>query len=109
MSARDLCLSGATTPQLSALLQQFGPGGAMDGAVHSASAQKRAVGGIYDGIHLPPRDVVAHNFYFCHNFIAALRPRASGPTPARPCPPLSVRWEGKRLPPATAHCTHAAC
>jgi hypothetical protein len=42
---------------LDALLQQLRSGGAVDGAVHSAPAQERRVGGVDNGIDLLLGDI----------------------------------------------------
>ena len=46
----DLRLAGAAAVQRAAFRQQLRPCGPMDGAVHSAPAQKTGVGGVDDGV-----------------------------------------------------------
>ena len=44
-----------------ALLLELGPGGAMDGPVDAAAAEKALIGGVDDGVGLEPRDVADHD------------------------------------------------
>ena len=45
-------------------LQQFRPGRPVDGAIHSASSQKGAIGRVDDGVHTEFRDVAADHLNF---------------------------------------------
>lgn len=51
VSAGDAGLPRGAAAQLAALLQQFRPGGAVNGPIHPAAAQQRRIGGIHNGIH----------------------------------------------------------
>ena len=48
----DFGLSGGTAAQRTALHEQPGPCGAVNGAVHTPSAQQAPVGGVDNGVHL---------------------------------------------------------
>ncbi len=61
VAARDLGRAGLAAAERLAFLEQFRPGGAMDGAVDAAAAQQRAVGGVDDGADLERGDVGDHN------------------------------------------------
>lgn len=58
------CGSGSASSEFSAFLQEAWPGGAMDGAVHSSSAQKAVVSRIDYGVDLLARDVAFNDFNF---------------------------------------------
>ncbi len=60
IAAGDLGLAGIAAAERLAFAQQFRPRRAMDGAVHAAAAEQRAVGGIDDGIDLERGDVADH-------------------------------------------------
>ena len=53
----DPGLAGGAAAQCAALLKELPPGGAVDGAVHSAAAQQRLVGRVHDGVHREPGNV----------------------------------------------------
>ena len=48
---RDFCLPGRTAAELPALREKPRPRGLMDRAVHAPAAEKRRVGGVYDGVN----------------------------------------------------------
>jgi hypothetical protein len=64
-SRGDLGLSGFTTIQQPAGLQQFRTGCPVNGPVHSASPQEALVGRIDNGIHLHGGNVSLNKFYGC--------------------------------------------
>ena len=55
-------LPGPAAVQGAAFRQQLRSGGSVDRAVHSPAAQQGRIGGIDDGIHLHPGDIIADNF-----------------------------------------------
>jgi hypothetical protein len=54
--------SGRAAAERSAFGQQFRPGRAMNGAIHTAAAQQALIGGIHDDIDVETGDVGDHNF-----------------------------------------------
>ena len=62
IALRQLRLPRFTAAQLFAFGPQLRAGGAVNGAVHPAASEQRPVGGVDNGIHLHPGDVVPHNF-----------------------------------------------
>ena len=64
ISASQFRLAGLTTAQRSAFGEQFGAGGAMNRAIHSAAAEKRRICGVHNGIDFELRDVAAKNLDF---------------------------------------------
>src|ERR1700733_12727286 len=54
---RQLGFAGWAALELAAGLQKLRSGGAMDSAVNSAAAQKRAIGGIDDGVQCQAGDI----------------------------------------------------
>jgi hypothetical protein len=60
--ARDFSFAWATTIERSTFRDQLGPRRAMNRAIHSASAKKRRVGGIHNGINVQLGDVAAEDF-----------------------------------------------
>ena len=61
VAERRLGVAEGTAPQLAAGVAQPGPGGPVDGAVDAATAEKRRVRGIYDGMDVFGRDVAEHD------------------------------------------------
>ncbi len=59
----------------------------MDGAVHAAAAQQRAVGGVDDGVHVEPRDVALDDAHA----VAVHAPWSSVPERDAPAPCRGVR------------------
>jgi len=57
----DFGLAGGATAERAAFHQQFRPGGAMNGAVHAATAEQRRVGGVHNRIHALLRDVAGND------------------------------------------------
>ncbi len=62
VTAGQLRVTGVAAAECSALGQEIGPRGAVDGAVDSASAEQRPVGGIDDGVDLELGDVRRDRF-----------------------------------------------
>lgn len=52
-----LGLAGLAAAQESAFMEQLRPCSAVDGAIDTAAAQKRGIGGIDDGVHLQQGDI----------------------------------------------------
>src|SRR4051812_31140877 len=65
-SGRCFGVAGLASIQNAAGMQQLWSSGPMNGSVHAASAQKRAIGCIYDRIHLKFGNVAAHDNQFRH-------------------------------------------
>lgn len=63
VAAGEAGLARGASPQGAALGQQLGAGGAMDGAIHAASAQERAVGGVHQGVHFLGDDVALEQLH----------------------------------------------
>jgi hypothetical protein len=57
MAVGDLGAAGGAAAERATFLQQSRPGGAMDGAVHAAAAEQRAVGGVDDRVNVERGDV----------------------------------------------------
>ena len=57
VTAREPCLSGRTTAQRAAFLQQLGARRAMNGTIHTAPAQQRGIRGVDDGVDVELGDV----------------------------------------------------
>src|SRR5437660_732066 len=68
VAAREAHLAGGAAAEPTALLEQSGPGRAVDSAVHSAAAKQARVRGVHDRVHVEAGDVVA--------------PEADAPAPA---------------------------
>ena len=66
VAAGDLRLAGAAAVEAAALVEQAGAGGHVDGAIHPAAAEQRAVGGVDDGVDIRLRDVALNNFQTVH-------------------------------------------
>ena len=60
VAAGRLGITGVTSAQRAALLEQVGTGGSMDGAVDTPAPQEARPGGVDDGVDLQRRDVGAH-------------------------------------------------
>ena len=73
IAVRYLRLSRLATTQGLAFLEQTGPGGSMNGPVHSATTEQSLVGGIDDGIDLEEGEIALHDRYFIfHNVLYVL-------------------------------------
>ena len=57
IALREPALAHGTAAELDALGEELAARGAVDGAVHAAASEKRAVGGIDDGVDIERRDV----------------------------------------------------
>src|SRR6266851_3864280 len=62
IAAGDLGLAGRAALKRSALGEEIGSGRAMDGAVDTAAAQQRSIGGVDDGVDGKPGDVADDDF-----------------------------------------------
>ena len=69
--------------------EQFGSGGAMNGAVHATAAEQRGVGGVDDGVNAKRRDVGDNDFQPCRAELA--RGEAQAEAAALIVMPLSAR------------------
>ena len=73
----DFGVAGRATAELTAVGKKFGSGGTMDRTVHTASAKKRWIGGVYDRIERQRRDVRDDDLEDCCS--ASQRPALATP------------------------------
>ena len=66
VAAGDLRLAGSAAVEAAALVEQAGTGGHVDGPVHPAAAEQRAVGGVDDGVDVRLCDVALNDFKTVH-------------------------------------------
>jgi hypothetical protein len=66
IASSDLCIAGFASIQAAAFLQQFRPGGTMNGAIHSPTAQQGGIRRIHDGIDIERGDVGANGLQGGH-------------------------------------------
>ena len=56
---RELCLPGPAAAEPAALRQQLRACGTVNAAIHPSAAQQRFIGGVDNGVHLHPGNIVS--------------------------------------------------
>jgi hypothetical protein len=93
IAAGDLRLSGRAAAERAAFGQQIGTGGAVNGAVDTAAAEQRFIGGVDDGVDVELGDVAFKGAERNGYWIRKVRGRTVWPSPSTTTGAIAMKVE----------------